>query len=1037
MKKLLFFLLLISGIAFAQPPIAQPADITACDINQTGFGTFDLTANNVQILNGLNASLYEIKFYNTLSAAVANGDFIATPTAYTNSSNPEIIFVRVHEIADTANYATTSFSLVVNLLPVFTINDVSACEGTVVELNSGITDAFLYQWSYNGVLIPGATTSNFFVTQAGTYAMTATTSAGCVYSDEAVVTFLPSPVVAISGPNFVSSGVGVSLTFTGTPNATVQFTLSIDNTPSPLIVVLDSSGNGALALPPFTTNATVCLNSVSLNSCTTTLTNCKTVLVGTEGIVNIPDANFKAKLLSALPTNAVAYSNGLPVKIDFNNDNEIQFSEAIAIDSLNVSLSNIVDLQGINSFLNLKKLVANTNNIANLDLSSLTFLKFLKCGDNNIGNVNLTANTNLETIHLNASSLTSINVTGLTQLKTLDVFENDLFLGTIDTSTLISLESLDVGYTSIQTLDLTQNLNLITLSTTGSEVVNLDLSQNLDLQVLDCSYSLLTTINLSQNVNLQQFNCSGTLLQSLDLSSCSNLSNFNCQSNAALQFLNIKNGNSGEFGIDNYSGTNNLLYVCADEIEITVMQLNAGPQANVNSYCSFTPGGDFNTISGTTRFDTNNNGCDATDIVMPFLSFDVSLNAVDTNAQVFSNSTGNYSFFTGQAGQYILTPNLENPTYFNISPNPATVNIPLIDNSTTTQNFCITANGVHPDLEIVIVPVMPARPGFDAVYKIVYKNKGNQVVTGVVNFTYNDAVLDFVSSSVLPSNSGTGIMNWTILNLVPFQVGTILVTLNVNSPQEIPAINIGDILAFNAFIDVSTDNNWTDNSFNFSQIVVGSYDPNDITCLQGNSLPLIDMGKFLHYNIRFENTGTAAAENIVVKSEIDMTQYNLQSLQVMESSHPMKVKITGNIVEFIFQSINLDTGGHGNILLKMKSNTALSQDLVINSADIYFDYNFPIETNDEQTVFADLSKNDFNKDLSLQVYPNPTADIVTIKSDSTINAIQIYDAQGRLLITKMTNETLQTIDLSSYATGIYYLSVSTTNGKQTQKIMKK
>ena len=189
-------------------------------------------------------------------------------------------------------------------------------------------------------------------------------------------------------------------------------------------------------------------------------------------------------------------------------------------------------------------------------------------------------------------------------------------------------------------------------------------------------------------------------------------------------------------------------------------------------------------------------------------------------------------------------------------------------------------------------------------------------------------------------------------------------------------------------------------------------------------------------SLLFENTGTAPAENIVVTSEIDLSQYNLQSLQVMESSHPMEVKITGNVAEFIFQSIYLDTGGHGNILLKMKSNNALSNNYVMNSADIFFDYNFPIETNDEQTVFADLSKNDFNKDLSLQVYPNPTADIITIKSESTITAIQVYDAQGRLLITKMTNDNLQTIDLSSYATGIYYLSVSTTSGKQTQKVIK-
>jgi hypothetical protein len=132
MKKLLFLFLIISGIAFAQPPIAQPADMSVCDVNENGFGAFDLTANNDQILDGLNASLFEIKFYNSLSNAVADSDFITAPTAYTSSSNPETIFVRVHEIADTANYATISFNLVANPLPVFTLNDVSGLSISMV-----------------------------------------------------------------------------------------------------------------------------------------------------------------------------------------------------------------------------------------------------------------------------------------------------------------------------------------------------------------------------------------------------------------------------------------------------------------------------------------------------------------------------------------------------------------------------------------------------------------------------------------------------------------------------------------------------------------------------------------------------------------------------------------------------------------------------------------------------------------------------------------------------------------------------------------
>lgn len=157
----------------------------------------------------------------------------------------------------------------------------------------------------------------------------------------------------------------------------------------------------------------------------------------------------------------------------------------------------------------------------------------------------------------------------------------------------------------------------------------------------------------------------------------------------------------------------------------------------------------------------------------------------------------------------------------------------------------------------------------------------------------------------------------------------------------------------------------------------------------------------------------------------------------MESSHPVTVKVTGNIAEFIFQNIDLDTGGHGNILLKLKSNAAMPQNEVINSADIYFDYNFPIFTNDEQTVFADLSKDDFIKEGSIQVYPNPTENVIHVKAEGTINAIQLFDVQGRLLMTKMSSENIQTVDLSNYKTGVYFISVSTSSGKSTVKVIKK
>lgn len=791
-------------------------------------------------------------------------------------------------------------------------------------------------------------------------------------------------------------------------------------------------------------------------------------------IVNIPDANFKAKLISSLSTNTVAGNLNLgSYKIDQNGDNEIQVSEALLVGRIDVSESNITDLTGIEAFINLKHLLCNNNQITNLDLSPFTDLTVLHCEHNLLTSLNLTGLSNIEQVWCSSNSLTSLdasgfvnlfildcdsnqienlNLSGLTALSFLDCKINQLStlnlsgltslaiiyaglneLTSLDVSDLSALSELYLNTNQISSLDLTGLTNLKNLTISDNLFANVNLT-GLNLKRLDCKNNFIASLNLSEMPTLEFLSCGNNLLQTLELNSCTNLGQIFCTNNN-LTSLFIKNGINE--GILSFGGNSNLQFICADESQISSIQTKLTAlemTATVsNTYCSFTPGGNYNTISGSMKFDSNNNGCDASDLPQPNIK--ITINDGTNQGATFTNNDGNYSFLT-QIGNFEITPSLENPSYFNFSPISAT--IPFADNNdnTVTQNFCITPNGEHSDLEVVIVSIVPARPGFDAVYKIVYKNKGNQTETGYVNFTYNDAVLDFVSSSIAPNNNGGGFMNWIIPNIAPFQSGNILVTLNVNSPQETPSVNIDDVLVFNAFIDVSTDDIWADNNFDFNQTVVGSYDPNDITCLQGNALPTTEMGEFLHYNIRFENTGTYAAENIVVKNGIDLTQYNIQSLQVMESSHPMEVKVIGNIAEFIFQGIDLDTGGHGNILLKLKSNTTLSNDLVINSADIFFDYNFPIITNDEQTVFADLSKNDFVKDVSIQVYPNPANDVINVKADNTINSIQLYDAQGRLLLTKSANENSQVLDLSSYSSGIYFINISTSVGKQTQKIIK-
>jgi hypothetical protein len=108
--------------------------------------------------------------------------------------------------------------------------------------------------------------------------------------------------------------------------------------------------------------------------------------------------------------------------------------------------------------------------------------------------------------------------------------------------------------------------------------------------------------------------------------------------------------------------------------------------------------------------------------------------------------------------------------------------------------------------------------------------------------------------------------------------------------------------------------------------------------------------------IRFENKGTAEAQNVVVKDMIDTSKFDVSSLVVTQGSHPFVTRITEtNKVEFIFENINLpfdDATNDGYVAFKIKTKPSLVVgDSFSNTASIYFDYNFPIVPIRQQLLY--------------------------------------------------------------------------------------
>ena len=767
-------------------------------------------------------------------------------------------------------------------------------------------------------------------------------------------------------------------------------------------------------------------------------------------IINFPDANFKARLLNAAPNNYIAStqtpdSNGSVTSynsIDINGDGEIQVSEALQIKYLNVTAIVSDNLQGITEFANLQYLNCSQLGLYlfNLDLTGMSNLIFLNCRLNQLNNLNLTGLTALKNLNCSNNTLFSLNLSGLSNLTDLNCSTNQIT--SLSVSNLLNLKFFYCSYNNLSSIDVSglSNLKVFECNNNYNYLTSISLNGLLNLECLNCSNNNLQNINVGDLVKLTEFRCSQNQLSSLDITTLSKLTVLAASYNQ-LTFLVIKNNNTVWNSLD-FGNNPNLAYICPNDKDLNLVQqlvtYYGYSNVQVNSYCSFNPGGVYYTIQGNNKLDSNNNGCNAADPIYPNLKFNITNGTI--TGSLISNSTGNYSIPVS-AGTHTITPQFENPTYFNASPTSATATFPTTT-SPYTRNFCITPNGVHHDLEIVVIPIIRARPGFDATYKIKYKNKGNLNENATVSFNYNEPILDFVSSSVAPTTQSNGILSWNIGLLTPFQSGEIEVTLNLNSSTETPAVVAGNILSFIAAITgLNTDETPVDNTFALSQVVVNSFDPNDKTCLEGEALNATTIGKYVHYKIKFENTGTFPAQNIVVKDMIDTTKFDISTLQMTDASHSCTTRISDtNKVEFIFENINLpfdDANNDGYVVFKIKTKpTLVVGSTISNSANIYFDYNFPIVTNTATSTFQTLVNNSYTLDNNIGISPIPTKDTLTIsiQNSEKINSISIYNMLGQVVQTIIGSS--NTINVSELKAGDYIIKITTEKGTISKKIIK-
>ncbi|WP_338377026.1 T9SS type A sorting domain-containing protein [uncultured Flavobacterium sp.] len=438
--------------------------------------------------------------------------------------------------------------------------------------------------------------------------------------------------------------------------------------------------------------------------------------------------------------------------------------------------------------------------------------------------------------------------------------------------------------------------------------------------------------------------------------------------------------------------------------------------------------------------DVNGNGTqDTGEINFPLGTFTYQLNNSGNNINVTS-PYGEYTIFENNpANSYDVSYSVlpEYASYYNVTTSSYQDLMIVAGGGLQTYNFPVTISQPYLDVATYIVPLQQPRPGFTYKEKIVYANLGSQTIpSGTITFAKdpNVVVINNTQTGTVANAAG---FTYDYSNLLPFEVRFMDVTMQV---PTIPTVQLGQLLTNSVTITPLTGDIVPSNNANSSsQVIIGSYDPNDKMESRGTQIlhSSFTSEDYLIYTIRFENTGTASAVNVRIEDVFD-AKLDENSIRMLDASHEYTLERMGTHLTWYFDNIQLPVSvantstGKGYITFKVKPKPGYAiGDIIPNTANIYFDFNPAIVTNTFTTEFvAALAVETFNEN-NITMFPNPTKNQVTISLDNTnevIANVNVIDMLGKQVIRlNKVNEITKSIDLSALNSGIYFIEIETQN----------
>ncbi len=485
--------------------------------------------------------------------------------------------------------------------------------------------------------------------------------------------------------------------------------------------------------------------------------------------------------------------------------------------------------------------------------------------------------------------------------------------------------------------------------------------------------------------------------------------------------------------------------VYPDKAIVTIDSINKnewmfGALVNVE-HCSFGKLGQTSNITGSVYYDFNKNNIK--DANEPYANKFL-IKSEKTGYSRSSVSTNGWFRNDVDTGIYKTTVKLNNDYYIAAPAERQTTFTTLFQNDTV--HFALQPVAGKRDVSISLIPVTPARPGFNAKYKLTFRNNGTDTIPNGGVLLIKDPSVTLVSSVPAAGLVTGDSLLWMYAGFKPFDSYSIDVEVKLAAP---PTLNNGDTLHYKALINSTTgsaaavDLTPLDDTAHLNQFVVGSYDPNDKQENVAGKIPLAKIvnGEDIQYVIRFQNTGTDTAFTVRITDTLD-AKLNWNSLQMIAASHNYKMTIIdGNKITWIFDRINLPDSNvneplsHGYIAFRIKAkNNLTSGEYFQNKASIYFDYNLPVVTNKTTTVVSTAIitnvRDLVNKDMQLVAMPNPSSGELYMKLSGKLTGkfeYSIIDLYGRVLQTKsiernsVQDTQLIPLHLNNLSAGVYYI----------------